>query len=307
MPKKQDLTGKIYTYWTVLKDSGTKTNDGDTYWTCQCKCGTIRNVAGGSLRRGKSKSCGCYKKDHPPKVYDLINQKFDNLFIIEKTNKRDSSGSVIWKCKCDCGNICYRSTANLTRKNMIHSCGCYNIKKLQKQCLNLIGQKFGKLTVIRKTDQRKNKKIVWECKCDCGNICFKTTQSLTSGNVHSCGCITRSIGEYNIQNILKQNNIPFKSEWTTKEIDYKRFDFAILDNNNKVIRLIEFDGKQHYDNISGIWNSPESLAQIQQRDKEKNEYALSHNIPLVRIPYWKRDDITLDMLMGDKYLIHKTI
>jgi hypothetical protein len=34
MPKKQDLTGKIYTYWTVLKDSGTKTNDGDTYWTC---------------------------------------------------------------------------------------------------------------------------------------------------------------------------------------------------------------------------------------------------------------------------------
>jgi len=46
-----------------------------------------------------------------------------------------------------------------------------------------------------------------------------------------------------------------------------------------------------------------TLEIIQQRDKEKNEYALSHNIPLVRIPYWERDNITLDMIMGDKYLI----
>ena len=35
----------------------------------------------------------------------------------------------------------------------------------------------------------------------------------------------------------------------------------------------------------------------------KNEYALSHNIPLVRIPYWERDNITLEMILEDKYLI----
>ena len=28
-----------------------------------------------------------------------------------------------------------------------------------------------------------------------------------------------------------------------------------------------------------------------------------HNIPLVRIPYKERDNITLDLIMGDKYLI----
>lgn len=38
-------------------------------------------------------------------------------------------------------------------------------------------------------------------------------------------------------------------------------------------------------------------------DKIKNEYALSHNIPLVRIPYKERDHITLEMIMGDKYLV----
>ena len=66
---------------------------------------------------------------------------------------------------------------------------------------------------------------------------------MASGNTQSCGCIGRSIGEYNIQKILKDNNINFKAEWTTSEIDYKRFDFAIIDINNKIVRLIEFDGK----------------------------------------------------------------
>ena len=45
------------------------------------------------------------------------------------------------------------------------------------------------------------------------------------------------------------------------------------------------------------------LETTQKRDKVKNDYALTHNIPLVRIPYWERDNITLDMIMGDQYLI----
>ena len=39
----------------------------------------------------------------------------------------------------------------------------------------------------------------------------------------------------------------------------------------------------------------------QQRDRVKNEYALSHDIPLVRIPYWERDRITLEMILGSTY------
>ena len=38
-------------------------------------------------------------------------------------------------------------------------------------------------------------------------------------------------------------------------------------------------------------------------DTIKNNYAFNHNIPLVRIPYTERDNITLEMIMGDKYLI----
>lgn len=78
-----------------------------------------------------------------------------------------------------------------------------------------------------------------------------------------------------------------------------RFDFAIIDNN-KVIRLIEFDGIQHFEEQSFFTHDLEST---QKNDRIKNEYCKSNNIPLVRIPYWERDKITLDMLLGKEYLI----
>lgn len=54
---------------------------------------------------------------------------------------------------------------------------------------DLTGQKFGLLTVVRKTDKRKNRRVVWECKCDCGteNV-YVSSQDLTAGDTVSCGC-----------------------------------------------------------------------------------------------------------------------
>ena len=79
-----------------------------------------------------------------------------------------------------------------------------------------------------------------------------------------------------------------------------RFDFAIVENG-KIKRLIEFDGEQHFKDIPS-WGG---LELQQQRDKVKNEYALSHNIPLVRIPYWERDNITMEMILGSTYEVRE--
>ena len=57
---------------------------------------------------------------------------------------------------------------------------------------SLIGQRFGRLTVIEKTNERKNKYIVYFCKCDCGNITKNDTYSLTSGHTKSCGCLRKN-------------------------------------------------------------------------------------------------------------------
>lgn len=44
---------------------------------------------------------------------------------------------------------------------------------------------------------------------------------------------------------------------------------------------------------------------MNKNDLAKNKIAKDNNIPLVRIPYWERDNITLDLILGDKYLISK--
>lgn len=301
----QDLTNKKFGRWTVLEKTDEITSDRDRYWICQCECGTIRKVRGSSLRRGKSNSCGCIRKEKLSQKTNLIGKKFDRLVVISRSEEQSKPGNVLWHCKCDCGNECDKTTTYLHRKNFFHSCGCYSkeqISNLSKK--NLINQRFGKLIVIKETDKRTNGgNIIWLCKCDCGNFINVPTHSLTSGNTSSCGCINYSIGEKNIEKLLKQFNISFKAQYSTPELKLKRFDFALLGSNKEPFRLIEFDGRQHFDDISGIWNSPESLTDIQQRDKEKNQYALSHNIPLVRIPYWERDKITLDMILGDQYLV----
>lgn len=53
---------------------------------------------------------------------------------------------------------------------------------------NLTGQEFGKLIALQPTTKRINKKIVWLCKCECGNLVRVMSTNLTKGNTHSCGC-----------------------------------------------------------------------------------------------------------------------
>lgn len=53
---------------------------------------------------------------------------------------------------------------------------------------NLIGKRFGQLTVLRDSGRRgQNNAVVWECLCDCGRHSFVTTGSLNSGQTKSCG------------------------------------------------------------------------------------------------------------------------
>lgn len=243
------------------------------------------------------------------KLIDLTGQKFGKLLVISKDiNKKTNSGSY-WICKCDCGKIKSVKSSSL-RRGEIQSCGCLRnqrvaeIKKQESE--KLIGQRFGKLVVLSRSEKKgSGGELYWNCQCDCGNIVEVRGHSLKrkDGNqTVSCGCAHRSIGATNILTCLIDNNISFIEEFVFIDLSKSRFDFAIIDNN-KVIRLIEFDGEQHFKNIK-FWGG---LELQQKRDKIKNEYALSHNIPLVRIPYWEKDNITLEIIMEDKYLVRELV
>ena len=53
---------------------------------------------------------------------------------------------------------------------------------------NLINQKFNMLLVLEKYG-RKNNRVIWKCRCECGNITYLPTFALTGNHTKSCGCL----------------------------------------------------------------------------------------------------------------------
>lgn len=106
-----------------------------------------------------------------------------------------------------------------------------------------------------------------------------------------------SKGETKIIQLLEENNISFihnKSIFKDCILftgGVARFDFYI-DNTY----IIEYDSEIHYKYTKSGWYTEEEYKVTKQRDMEKNEYCWSHNIPIIRLPYWEYDNISIDDL-----------
>ena len=119
----------------------------------------------------------------------MLGKKFNMLTVIDE-NKVD--GKV--KCKCDCGNMKYVRPDHLKNGNT-KSCGCYRRKRTPANAKDLTGEKFGKLTVIKRLDEKSKHGAIWVLKCDCGNTSKAVTSDLTSGKVKTCGCSWTDAGK----------------------------------------------------------------------------------------------------------------
>lgn len=64
--------------------------------------------------------------------------------------------------------------------------------------IDLTGQIFGRLTVIKKVGLSKNKFVLWLCKCTCGNQIIVTSNNLRTGNTQSCGCLATELRRKNL-------------------------------------------------------------------------------------------------------------
>ena len=56
-----------------------------------------------------------------------------------------------------------------------------------------IGNKYGLLTVIARSEEHKKKtsRAYWVCQCECGNICNVSSKLLLNGHTKSCGCLQK--------------------------------------------------------------------------------------------------------------------
>ena len=57
----------------------------------------------------------------------------------------------------------------------------------------IIGQKFGRLTVIKKTNKKQRRETLYACKCNCGEITYQVANALKNGHAKSCGCLQREL------------------------------------------------------------------------------------------------------------------
>lgn len=299
--RAKDLTNQIFGSLTVLYRIENNSNN-KAKWACQCVCGKIIGVIGTDLTRGHTKSCGCQKSKFVSNTHAIseIGNKYGRLTVIEQAGST-LDRHALWKCQCDCGNI-IKVTGKLLRKGQVQSCGCLQKEKAanllrqfsSNHYINEIGNKYGKLTVIAKADKQDDSNGTWwKCQCDCGNIKITKGQYLRNGSVSSCGCLTSSKGELIISTILEKNNINFKKEYciVIDNIKY-RYDFAIFDTNNNLLYLIEFDGKQHFQE-NEYFGGEKQFNKTIFNDNLKNQWCKQNNVPLIRIPYTHLKEISI--------------
>lgn len=289
--KAIDLRGKTFGKLTVLY----RVKPADyirsihSFWKCKCECGNETVVDIYNLRSGNIKTCGKCKKINKGKQIEP-GTRFGRLVVLEESYHKDNR--IYWKCQCDCGNIVHALGKSL-RNGSKQSCGClFKDKMRETHSIDIKGQRFGRLVAIEPVKSNKGGSISWRCKCDCGNEHITTAKILLRGECSSCGCL-KSKGEFKINQILNQNNISFKREYSFDDCKYSfplKFDFYI---NNQY--LIEYDGQQHFYAIN-YFGGEENFKIQQERDQIKNEYCKTHNIPLIRIPYTHYDKITIDDL-----------
>jgi len=137
---------------------------------------------------------------------DLTGIRFGKLVVLREWG-RNESGRCRWLCLCDCGKNSVVQAGNL-QTGTTKSCGCivgvHNGK-------DMTGQKFGRLTVLRKNGKDKKGYYLWLCLCDCGKEVTVSGGRLRSKHTRSCGCLQEEFCHNNV-GIKNANYKPSKTD-----------------------------------------------------------------------------------------------
>lgn len=253
------------------------------------KCGYIWMVTPGNFLRGtRCPSCfgGILKTNEKftKEVFDLVGNEY--IFLEEYINTKTkiqckhNKCDYVWKIRpndflqgtrcpqCNRPNY-HRDTEQFERE----------VYELVGDEYTLIGEYIGALT---KATFKHN---------ECGHTWNILPSNFFQGN--RCPQCNSSKGEQVIRRYLTNNHINFQQEYSFDDLtglagSPLRYDFAIFNNaSNSLLFLIEYDGEFHFKE----YYESQNFETLQIHDQRKNQYCKDNNIPLIRIPYWKFDNI----------------
>ena len=203
---------------------------------------------------------------------NIIGQIFGGITILDEAEPiYDKNGRKSLACKVQC-NSC--GDVFTTRKG-----SAIKNKKGCKSCAsgleNLKGQKFGRLTVLRKGKAKVMpsgaRETRWWCQCDCGSpekLIY--SRYLKAGNTKSCGCYTSELTiEFNKRTKKKYNTYDLESEeygigWTNKgqPFFFDKEDFDKIKNNCWCISegyVIDRNGTKFHRIVLGLEDDDERV------------------------------------------------
>ena len=148
--KAENLTGRVYGRLTVLERTDNRKSQ--VMWKCRCSCGNITVASSQELTMGLKKSCGCLRKESGRKM-NITGKRYGKLVALYSLGRTDECGSMLWRCRCDCGNEVDVSVSCLNKGNN-KSCGC-----LKKEYQRLVHDRLHLIdgTCVEWLDGRKSR------------------------------------------------------------------------------------------------------------------------------------------------------
>ena len=126
------------------------------------------------------------------KLTDLTGKQFENLTVLyrgEDIIKNGKIRRVRWHCRCNCGNELDIIADNLKKRPNMTCNECANKRRAENNRINVVGNKYGRLTILETIPNTHPTKV--KCRCDCGNEHIGDQADIVSGHTQSCGCLHR--------------------------------------------------------------------------------------------------------------------
>ena len=177
---------------------------------------------------------------------------------------------------------------------ILHGCGCWECRneKISMKATKTHEEYINELSLINKDIVVLGQYIdcytpILHCCLIDGNEWYARPVTMLQGG--GCPVCSESKGERRIRLWLEKNNIEYIYQYKyedCKDINILPFDFYLPTYNI----LIEYDGEQHFRPIE-YFGGQKKFELQQKHDTIKNEYCKNNGIPLLRIPYFKYDNI----------------